>query len=57
MEAPWTKSPKEVLDFYAVDPSRGLSKDQVDKHAQLYGRNGMYIDITRRHISIFSSAA
>lgn len=39
MEAPWTKPPKEILDYYAVDPTRGLSKDQVDKHAQLYGRN------------------
>jgi len=53
MEAPWTKSPKEILDYYAVAPNRGLSKDQVDKHAQLYGRNGMYLDITRPIISQF----
>ena len=54
MQAPWTKSPKEILDYYAVSPKHGLSKDQVDKHAQLYGRNGMYLDITRPSISQIS---
>ncbi|PPQ99925.1 hypothetical protein CVT24_009560 [Panaeolus cyanescens] len=39
MEAPWTKSPKLICDYYAVDSTRGLSPEQAAKHAQLYGRN------------------
>ncbi|KAF5330617.1 hypothetical protein D9619_006003 [Psilocybe cf. subviscida] len=39
MEAPWTKSSKEILDHYAVDANRGLSQEQATKHAELYGKN------------------
>ncbi|KAF8968355.1 Ca-transporting ATPase [Flammula alnicola] len=39
METPWTKSTKEILDYYGVDPNQGLSADQVAKHAQIYGKN------------------
>lgn len=41
MEAPWTKSPKEILEHYGVDPVRGLTTAQAAKHAQIYGKNGM----------------
>ena len=41
MEAPWTKTPAEVLQHYGVDPARGLSADQAAMHAELYGKNGM----------------
>jgi len=40
MDAPWTKTPEQVLQHYSVDPARGLSKDQAAKHAELYGKNG-----------------
>lgn len=43
MEAPWTKSPQQVLDHYSVDPRAGLSEAQAAKHAELYGKNGMTI--------------
>ncbi|KAH9484051.1 Calcium-transporting ATPase sarcoplasmic/endoplasmic reticulum type [Psilocybe cubensis] len=39
MEAPWTKSPKEILDHYGVDPIRGLTTAQAAKHAEMYGKN------------------
>ncbi|KAK0197253.1 Ca-transporting ATPase [Armillaria mellea] len=39
MEAPWTKSPKEILQHFGVDPSRGLTSAQAAKHAELYGKN------------------
>ncbi|KAF9466319.1 Ca-transporting ATPase [Collybia nuda] len=39
MEAPWTKSPQEVLEHFSVDPARGLSSDQAAKHAEIYGKN------------------
>jgi len=39
MEAPWTKSPHEILEYYGVDPNRGLSSDQAEKHAEIYGKN------------------
>ncbi|TFK64086.1 Ca-transporting ATPase [Pluteus cervinus] len=39
MDAPWTKTPDEILQHYTVNPSTGLSPGQVAKHAELYGRN------------------
>jgi hypothetical protein len=42
MEAPWTKSPREILEHYGVDPNRGLSSDQAAKHAEIYGKNGAF---------------
>ncbi|KAF9484943.1 Ca-transporting ATPase [Pholiota conissans] len=39
MEAPWTKSPAQVLDYYNVDAGRGLSEKQVVEHARKYGKN------------------
>lgn len=41
MEAPWTSTPQQILDYYAVDAKQGLSADQAAKHAEIYGRNGM----------------
>jgi hypothetical protein len=42
MEAPWTKSPHEILEHFGVDSNRGLSSDQAAKHAEIYGKNGMF---------------
>ncbi|KJA15932.1 hypothetical protein HYPSUDRAFT_148432 [Hypholoma sublateritium FD-334 SS-4] len=39
MEAPWTRTPNEVLDHYSVDVGRGLSEKQVAEHALKYGKN------------------
>ncbi|KAF4615292.1 hypothetical protein D9613_003225 [Agrocybe pediades] len=39
MEAPWTHTPQEILDYYGVDASRGLSPAQAAKHAEKYGKN------------------
>ncbi|KAF8892581.1 Ca-transporting ATPase [Infundibulicybe gibba] len=39
MDAPWTKSPEEILAHFNVDPDRGLSNDQAAKHAEIYGKN------------------
>ncbi|KAF8911134.1 calcium-transporting ATPase [Gymnopilus junonius] len=39
MEAPWTKTPQEVLDYFGVNPKDGLSENQVAKHAEIYGKN------------------
>ena len=41
MEAPWTQSPQDVLQHFQVDSTVGLSPEQAQKHAQLYGKNGM----------------
>lgn len=40
MEAPWTKSGEQILQYFAVDPTRGLTSDAAAKHAELYGKNG-----------------
>lgn len=40
MDEPWTQSPDEILQYYSVDPARGLSTDLAAKHAELYGKNG-----------------
>ncbi|KAL1728673.1 hypothetical protein EV714DRAFT_214773 [Schizophyllum commune] len=39
MDAPWTKTPKEVFEHFGIDPNRGLTADQAAKHAELYGKN------------------
>lgn len=39
MEAPWTQSPQDVLQHFQVDSTVGLSPEQAQKHAQLYGKN------------------
>lgn len=43
LEDPWTKTPEEILQFYSVDPARGLTSDLAAKHAELYGKNGMLL--------------
>ncbi|KAK9946378.1 hypothetical protein M0R45_011846 [Rubus argutus] len=40
MEDAYARSVTEVLDFFGVDPKRGLSDSQVPQHARLYGKNG-----------------
>ncbi|KAL4034345.1 hypothetical protein IC575_007479 [Cucumis melo] len=39
MEDAYVRSITEVLDFFGVDPSQGLTDDQVLHHAKLYGKN------------------
>ncbi|KAF9821687.1 hypothetical protein IEO21_00533 [Rhodonia placenta] len=39
MDEPWTKQANEILQYYSVDPARGLSPDLAAKHAELYGKN------------------
>ncbi|KAL2548822.1 Calcium-transporting ATPase 3 [Forsythia ovata] len=39
MEDAYARSVSEVLEFFAVDPSKGLSDFQVAEHARLYGKN------------------
>ncbi|CAL1704224.1 unnamed protein product [Somion occarium] len=41
VEAPWTKTPEEILQHFSVDPARGLSSELAAKHAEIYGKNGM----------------
>lgn len=39
MEDAFARSVSEVLEFFGVDPSKGLADYQVAEHARLYGRN------------------
>ncbi|XP_062163527.1 calcium-transporting ATPase 3, endoplasmic reticulum-type isoform X2 [Alnus glutinosa] len=39
MEDAYARSVTEVLDFFEVDPAKGLSEDQVARHARVYGKN------------------
>ncbi|OCH95585.1 calcium-transporting ATPase [Obba rivulosa] len=39
MEAPWTRTSEEVLQYYSVDATRGLTSDVAAKHAEIYGKN------------------
>ncbi|ONI33387.1 hypothetical protein PRUPE_1G421100 [Prunus persica] len=39
MEDAYARSVTEVLDFFGVDPKRGLTDAQVTQHARLYGKN------------------
>ncbi|KAI0637165.1 calcium-transporting ATPase [Trametes polyzona] len=39
MDAPWTQTAEEVLQYYSVDQTQGLSSEAATKHAELYGKN------------------
>ncbi|KAK4770503.1 hypothetical protein SAY87_031035 [Trapa incisa] len=39
MEDAYARSVSEVLDFFGVDPSKGLDDSQVLRYAMLYGKN------------------
>jgi Ca2+ transporting ATPase len=39
MDAPWTKSPDEILQHFRVDPTEGLTAEQAIQNNQLYGKN------------------
>jgi hypothetical protein len=40
MDSPWTATPEEVSRHFSVDPTVGLSSDQVRRHSERYGTNG-----------------
>ncbi|KDP41602.1 hypothetical protein JCGZ_16009 [Jatropha curcas] len=40
MEDAYARSVAEVLDFFGVDPTKGLSDSQVALHASVHGKNG-----------------
>lgn len=40
MDAAWSRTPEEVLAHFGVNTQTGLSKEQVEHHSQVYGRNG-----------------
>ncbi|XVE55734.1 hypothetical protein DITRI_Ditri03aG0182000 [Diplodiscus trichospermus] len=40
MEDAYARSVSEVLDFFGVDATKGLTDSQVLQHARLYGKNG-----------------
>ncbi|KAM0949961.1 putative P-type Ca(2+) transporter [Dioscorea sansibarensis] len=39
MDDAFARSVSEVLEAFAVDPTRGLSDSQVAENAKIYGRN------------------
>ncbi|MCD9640961.1 Calcium-transporting ATPase 3, endoplasmic reticulum-type, partial [Datura stramonium] len=39
MEEAYARSVSEVLEFFGVDPTKGLTDLQVTQHARLYGKN------------------
>ncbi|CAI8599347.1 unnamed protein product [Vicia faba] len=44
MDDAFAKSIPEVLDFFGVNPTKGLSDTQVVKHGRLYGTNVLHED-------------
>lgn len=40
MEDAHAKTLEEVVDYFNVDPERGLSSDQVKRNQEKYGPNG-----------------
>jgi hypothetical protein len=51
MDAPWTKTQEQILEHFGVDSNKGLSSAQVEKHAELYGKNGRLAMSTSYFIS------
>ncbi|KAE8057039.1 hypothetical protein FH972_013761 [Carpinus fangiana] len=54
MEDAYARSVSEVLDFFEVDPAKGLSEDQVARHARVYGKNGTF-SVPNKDSDIFST--
>ena len=52
LDAPWTRSPEEILAHFGVDGKCGLSGEQVNKHVKLYGKNGTLVF---GRVSVFSN--
>ncbi|KAI4316602.1 hypothetical protein L6164_024568 [Bauhinia variegata] len=44
MEDAYARSINEILDFFGVDPTKGLSDIQVAQHARLYGANVLPVE-------------
>ncbi|GLT61741.1 hypothetical protein SLA2020_344240 [Shorea laevis] len=43
MEDAYARSVAEVLDFFRVDPTKGLTDNQVVQHARHFGKNGLLL--------------
>uniref|UniRef100_A0A2N9ENL8 Cation-transporting P-type ATPase N-terminal domain-containing protein n=1 Tax=Fagus sylvatica TaxID=28930 RepID=A0A2N9ENL8_FAGSY len=54
MEDAYARSVTEVLDFFRVEPRKGLSEDQVVQHGRIYGKNGTF-SVPNIHSDIFST--
>jgi Ca2+ transporting ATPase len=50
MEDGHAKTVDEVLNYFSVDPERGLSLDQVKRNQEKYGPNGECQYIEHRYI-------
>ncbi|GER31105.1 calcium-transporting ATPase 3 family protein [Striga asiatica] len=48
MENAYARSVSEVLEFFGVDPARGLTDSQVANHGRLYGKNAESVAIRFR---------
>ena len=40
MDAPWALSAQDILQHFGSDEQHGLIEAKVQKHRELYGRNG-----------------
>ena len=52
MDAAWTRTSQSVLDHFNSDAAKGLTSLQAQRHAALYGRNGMRLRHRRRALSL-----
>jgi Ca2+ transporting ATPase len=50
MEDGHAKTVDEVLNYFSVDPERGLSLDQVKRNQEKYGPNGECPYIEHRYV-------
>jgi len=51
MDAPWALSAQDILQHFGSDEQHGLIEAKVQKHRELYGRNGMS---RPRHVRFFA---
>lgn len=50
MEDAHAKKVDEVLSYFAVDPERGLTPDQVKRYQEKYGPNGKFFSTLSQNI-------
>lgn len=54
MDAPWALSAEDILQHFGTDEQHGLIEAKVQKHRELYGRNGMSGPLPRRFFAVLT---
>lgn len=55
MEIAHSRTVDEVLDYFQVSPTEGLSNDKIDKAREEFGLNGIVKHFTLNALTLYSA--